>query len=797
MYWRERCAVALAVLGALGAPALGPRPAAAAEREPLTPLFYARLDHPVGAAFDNARDVAPGDFDGDGVLDLAVAICGDYVQILFGGGAGTFESGGDVYIGHCPVALSAGDFDGNGAPDLAAALGEGGNAVAVLLNLGGGDFSDPLTFPVGSDPGDVLAADFDGDGALDLVTANGASHDVSVLRGDGTGNFSLVGAYAAGAAPTGLATADFDGDGRPDLAVSDRTGNVVSVLRGLGDAAFAEAQPHATGAGPRALVAADFNRDGHPDLAAAAYGAGSVSVLLNDGSGGFLAAGAVQPGIHAYHLVAADFDGDEALDLATANHNGGVALLRGSGAGTFGVPVILSRWLSPRGLIASAVGGAVRPDLVVLDDRQVSVFMNDSAGLREAPRYCLGGYSAGIVSADFDGDGRADLACTVEGSSTSLGLLYGRAAGRFSDPAFFAIEDWGFALVSADFDGDGAADLAYGAYQTLGVRYNDGQGGFPGPGWTAGWGATSISVADFDEDGRPDLATVEPNARDVLIWRNAGPRQFQLVRRLEDGFDFQFVTSADFGADGHADLVVSNTEWDELFVYAGRGDGSFAPPLRHAVSTPTQSAFGRLDGDAIPDLVVLNEPPEGSPAWAGLSVLAGREDGTFEPARFYPLPRTEWFGSLALADFNQDGLNEVAVADWENSAVHILLGDGSDFRWGGSYGVSGPILPLLAGDLDGDGAADLVAGSDCLNLLLHRPPCYHDGDVDADEAVSVGDARHAFLLALGWPVPTAAAACAADCDGNGVITANDAKGIFAAALGLGGCLDPLPGGAGR
>ena len=125
--------------------------------------------------------VAAGDLNGDGVLDLAVAIFGGQVQILMGRGDGTFQGPASHQAGSYPAALTIADVDGDGKLDVAVANEDG--TVVVLRSLGSGAFSNGQTISSGAYPWSLAAADFNGDGATDLAVANSADNNVSILLG--------------------------------------------------------------------------------------------------------------------------------------------------------------------------------------------------------------------------------------------------------------------------------------------------------------------------------------------------------------------------------------------------------------------------------------------------------------------------------------------------------------------------------------------------------------------------------------------------------------------------------------
>lgn len=254
---------------------------------------------PTLAVSSNPWAIAVGDFDADGISDLAVACGSGNVSVLIGRGTdgiadGTFAPAVDHVVGSTLYAITTGDFDSNGITDLAAA----GNAgVSVLPGLGSGGrgdgtFGAQTTYACRDLPFGVAAGDFDADGITDLAVANASSGSVSILLGSGTagqgdGTFLPPAHYACGASPNAVVVGDWNGDGVPDLAVSNGSStSTLSILTGCAsggqpDGTFALRQAFATGTRARTLTSGDFDHDGMADFAVANGAAsGRVSIVL-------------------------------------------------------------------------------------------------------------------------------------------------------------------------------------------------------------------------------------------------------------------------------------------------------------------------------------------------------------------------------------------------------------------------------------------------------------------------------------------------------------------------------------
>jgi hypothetical protein len=282
--------------------------------------------------------VATGDFNGDGIPDLAVANNNDTLTILLGNGDGTFTPAAiSPLTGSAPVSIAVGDFNQDGKLDLAI-VNEYSNSVTILLGNGDGTFTSAPDLPAMDYPRSVVTGDFNGDGKPDLAVSNILADTLTIFLGNGDGTFTAIPVSPpTGSSPESMAVADFNGDGIPDLAVANQGSNTLTVLLGNGDGTFtaATANPQ-TGNEPYSIVAADFNGDGKTDLAVANYLSNSVTVLLGKGDGTFTPAASPPVDSYSPFVAVGDFNGDGKPDLVVTNSNDGlITILLGNGDGTF------------------------------------------------------------------------------------------------------------------------------------------------------------------------------------------------------------------------------------------------------------------------------------------------------------------------------------------------------------------------------------------------------------------------------------------------------------------------------
>jgi len=357
------------------------------------------LGAPTYAAGSGPRAAVGGDFNRDGVLDLAVANQADgTVSVLRGNGNGTFRPALTFAAGRDPRSVAVGDFNGDGKPDLAV-VNSAPSTVSVLVGNGDGIFQAPLTSASGGTfPLSVAVADFNGDGKLDLAVANvgsnpfcGSGGIVAVLLGNGDGTFRAPLTTAAGGCPRFVAVGDFNGDRVPDLVWANggpHDAGAVVVALGNGDGTFRAAStiPERF---TTFVVVADFNGDGVPDLAISSLSLCGhppcPNLLLGNGDGTFRGAGFF--GLGYTSIAVGDFDGDGVQDLALTNSSSNsVSVVRGNGNGTFQTPLLFGVDFEPVAVVVGNFNRDDKLDLAVANARSndVSVLLAGHGPSNEA-----------------------------------------------------------------------------------------------------------------------------------------------------------------------------------------------------------------------------------------------------------------------------------------------------------------------------------------------------------------------------------------------------------------------------
>jgi hypothetical protein len=344
------------------------------------------------------RALAAADFDRNGHVDLAVVNSSpDTVTILFGTGTGAFRSPHATRVPAHADSIAVADVDRDGKLDLLVGVSAGRGSVSALLGRGDGTFGRPHTYVLGGsagirNPGTLSVADLNGDRRPDIVAARG--NKVVVLLGRGDGTFKPSRAYLADAAGSiaSFAVGKLDGDRTPDVVAGSQEGvngpeGAVSVLRGTGSGGFKAPRTTRTGMlVPDKLALRDVNGDGKPDLLVANTAAAvdrdyaAIVVSLGRGNGTFSRLAEYDfdsQGPSAFRV--ADFNRDGKLDLLTASPYG-MTLFLGNGDGTFQALDQFDTTLRVGGALVAVADfdGDGRPDIAVAAGlgHELSVFLN-------------------------------------------------------------------------------------------------------------------------------------------------------------------------------------------------------------------------------------------------------------------------------------------------------------------------------------------------------------------------------------------------------------------------------------
>jgi len=653
------------------------------------------------AAASNPQSVAAGNFNADGKLDLAVVNQGSgTVTILMGNGDGSFQVGSTYPAGSNPRRVIVGDFNGDKIADLAivdSGAAPGTSGVSVLLGNGDGTFQAARFTAAGTTSLSLAMGDFDRDGKVDLAVANTGSDDVSVLLGNGNGTFQPAVNYSLNqpgisVSPTSVTVADFDMDGKLDLAVATPDVKGYAVLLGLGNGAF-QVPVHYTLDDPNfvnnnnTLLAVDMNGDNKPDLVLANYSANHVTILLGAGDGTFPNSFSYAAGPEPTFVAVADFNGDSILDLAVSDNtvDGVVTLMLGAGGGGLqAAPLYRSAYI-PESLAVGDLNNDGVPDIVAAAPSggpgvgagvtmlgNVIEFAGLAAGTFQPPVTWTTTGATSIALGDFNGDGKLDLVSThPTPGSGNVSVWLGKGDGTFQTPTPFAAGTTPDTVVVADVNGDQKLDLVVGNHNSgnISVLLGNGDGSFQAAvnyATPASGTPDSLVVADFNGDGKPDIAVAISgiNATLVALLLGNGNGTFQTPIPMPSGFRSATplrIASGDFNGDGKFDLAV--TDGTTVSILLGNAAGAVPTPTPYILIGAGAGIAGMVavadfDGDGNSDLAVTTRD--------GIFLLWGNGNGTFQTgANYEPVLA----GTIAIADIDGDSSPDIVIADSSEDAI--------------------------------------------------------------------------------------------------------------------------------
>jgi hypothetical protein len=649
-----------------------------------------------------------GDFNGDGIADVAYGSN----TFLFGKGNGTFTavtSAGFVPTNNPFTQMAlAGDFNRDGRTDLAWLSGDPSASILQYI----------VTIYL-AEPTETATT-----GPIQILPAVPGAHLTDASYGGTTGYAASASSSTLlwGQPPATTTTLALTASGSPATAVA--SGTVVTLTA----AVSVGAAPVATGQVKFCDATAAACQDEHLVGSASITNAGTATFKFVPGSGA-----------HSYKAVfvenangVSSSSGAQPLSVGAPPHvlaPTTTAITQSGSVGNYS-------------LTATVVGvGSTSPltgSLSFLDTSYASKSLATIALSTSTASYALPvAYSTAftapgsmaLATGDFNGDGFLDIAEINSNNATAVSIFLGHGNGTFTPAASPALSANGIQIVAADFNNDGKLDLAVSlmgvnanAAGSMAILLGNGDGTFtPAPGTlTLGGSPKVFAAADFDGDGRMDLLENDELGTQILLGNGNGT----FTQLPYTGMSGACVV-ADFNGDGFPDVIADGGYYIGFEVLLGNGDGTFravGPAPLSALFPFSFITAGDLNGDGIPDLAAVGQ-------YTAILIALGNGDGTFTSLTPPASPTYTGPGGIVAGDFNHDGKLDLAVTAGVNTGgfidanVTLLLGNGDGTFTADPESV--PIVtnyPLFAGDFNGDGVPDLATGSGTgVSVLLTEP----------------------------------------------------------------------------
>jgi len=532
---------------------------------------------------------------------------------------------------------------------------------------------------------------------------------------------------------------------------------------------FAPAVNYPTAENTYSIVAADFNGDGYKDLAAthagSSSGYGAVFIFINNGDGSFQEADSYFAGEDPTEIVAADFNNDGDIDIAVANHlSDDITLLYNDGNGIFQDHIThdMSNVYTISSIFAADLNNDGCCDIAMTDDyyNHVSVLFNFLDTLIQTIQYDIAYLSepTSVFAGDLNGDGLKDLAVASRGEVTIFVPGYVTILINNGNRTFTVANEYNLGLgvglqsiFGGDFDNDGDIDLATAndSYLSVSVLKNNGNGTFQQEvNYGIGGSGMSVFSSDLNGDGYKDLiAAAMSFSSHISILINNSNGTFQTYTAYQAEGDPWSVVAADLDLDGDKDIAVANGWSANISVLLNLSDPTFGGikgtikdkqsliPLRDAqvkifmiddynykqdVAAETTNSDGQYLVDSIyPGSYIVEVYRNGYYKKTQYSIVLDgyivTNNFSLELAGF--VHDSDYVagnkpGSIYSSDLNNDGFNDLAVANNYSNDVSILLNKGNGkYNEAVNYEVGDAPGSIFGSDLDGDGDVDLVTAN--------------------------------------------------------------------------------------
>ena len=606
--------------------------------------------------------------------------------------------------------------------------------------------------------------------------------------------------YPVGSNPMAATFGDFNNDGNPDVAVANYSDGTISVLLGRGDGTLGTQTTYSVLGGPTSVEAGDFNEDGFLDLIVStslvstefnppAGSLNAVYLLLGQaqGFGSTTLIYQLSDGSNPNQVLVADFNHDGKLDFALAvenTENGSVLVFMNQGNGLFSKTptTTLSLTLPVNSIAVSDFNGDSHPDLAILQNPllnnttgTVSVTLgNGNGGFGNLTQLPVGENPSFVSTADLNADNNMDILVSNNDSDT-VSVFLGTSNGQFtpvitpypvgknpSSVLAVGVNESGYPNLAVTNLFDNTLLILPGLWggQSFQVPVtNEGTHVIP-PNLELSTGTQPIAMAlgDLNKDGQPDIVVVNQsdNNISVILGKNAtavlGQQTTYCISDTscaglsnDPATDYAPIAAAtaDLNGDSVPDFVIVNEDDNSISVFLGKGDGTFQVPVIYSVGQgPGFVSVADLSGDAFPELVVANFTDK------TISILPNDRRGGFnnsvQPLNLPPAPY-----SAVVGEVTNDGYLDLVVG--ASKGVYVFSGGGATTYFNTTPIVLTSALPVTSislGDFNADDQLDVLTINQQNQVILFLGPITANSQAASSQTYCASPTPVTFSMAV-------------------------------------------------
>ena len=719
--------------------------------------------------FSHPLFVTTGDLNNDNQTDLVVVNYGtNSVGVLLGYGNGSFQDQRNYFTGYdsIPHSLALGDFNDDNHLDIAVA-NYGTSNIGILLGYGNGTFTSQKIYTTlsKSNPSSLAVGDFNHDDQLDIVVSNNGSGNVGIFLGRGDGNFEAQRIYSLDphSHPEYITVGYLNKDHELDVVIVDSINDRVHILLGDSNGSFVTITTYdgASESSPKSAVVADFNNNNQSDLVVVNYGTNKVIVLMDYWIKPSARQTIYKIGTYGNTAVAVgDFNNDHIPDIVS--YLGGyITILHGLDDGSFdgrSISAIRTPVLGIQYICVGDVNNDHWMDIVTANvyDDNVGILLGRGNGTFDAmTTYSTGSGSSPIWVAlsDVNNDGRIDIVCANRNCGEVI-FLFGNGDGTFTTITNCSTVDYHSSILVAlgDINQDHHLDFVLvDDYGYIYVFIGDNSGTVTLlPIFRVGTAIFSIVLADFNSDNNLDIAFTDTDYKQVGVSLGYGNGTFaaQTNYSISYGGQPHHLVVADFNNDNIPDLATTVFNNDEVAIFYGNGDGSFTLARRYFTgfgTKPDAIDVAHFDHSKQLQIVVT--------LWATgeVAVLTEYTAAEFIKQVICSTGSTAQPFSIAVGDFTHDNRSDVVVANSGTDDLGVLVGSGNGtFHNERMYRIDADSQPqyVITCDIDQDQQLDIVSVNSKLNSITVMMG-QSDGTFANKTMYSTGNGSHPYAAVSG------------------------------------------------